>query len=214
MYRLFIANKNYSSWSLRPWVLMRALPIPFDEQLQQFADGSNWQAFRRFSPNGRVPCLHDGSTVVWDSLAIVEYLADQALSKARSGFDWQASEGDLEEAFFALIAAELRQLKPLRKFITPLLETSLSPLSVSRRSDATGALRAEHLETVAGLARQYGFAECSPIALQVYWTLYIGVLAFWAADKSPKQEDTLALLDQSLTMFVAWLRSEHGKTLS
>lgn len=77
MYRLFIANKNYSSWSLRPWVLMRALPIPFDEQLQQFADGSNWEAFRRFSPNGRVPCLHDGSTVVWDSLAIVEYLAER-----------------------------------------------------------------------------------------------------------------------------------------
>jgi hypothetical protein len=44
--------------------------------------------------------------------------------------------------------------------------------------------------------------------------LYTGVLAFWAGDKSPKQEDTLALLDQSLTMFVGWLRSEHGKSKS
>ena len=42
----------------------------------------------------------------------------------------------------------------------------------------------------------------------MYWTLYTGVLAFWAGDKSPKQEDTLALLDQSLAMFVAWLRSD------
>ena len=77
MYQLFIGNKNYSSWSLRPWVLMRALDIPFEERLTPFAVDSNREAFRRFSPNGRVPCLHDGSTVVWDSLAIVEYLAER-----------------------------------------------------------------------------------------------------------------------------------------
>jgi glutathione S-transferase len=77
MYRLFIANKNYSSWSLRPWLLMRALGIPFEERLTPFGEGSNWEAFRSFSPNGRVPCLHDGETVIWDSLAIVEYLAER-----------------------------------------------------------------------------------------------------------------------------------------
>jgi glutathione S-transferase len=77
MYTLYIANKNYSSWSLRPWVLMRALSIPFEEQLQEFTEGSNWDRFRLFSPNGRVPCLHDGHSVVWDSLAILEYLAER-----------------------------------------------------------------------------------------------------------------------------------------
>lgn len=77
MYRLFIANRNYSSWSLRPWVLMRALGIPFEEQLTVFKAGSNRTAFREFSPSGQVPCLHDGDTVVWDSLAIVEYLAER-----------------------------------------------------------------------------------------------------------------------------------------
>ena len=77
MYRLFIANRNYSSWSLRPWVLMRALGIPFEEQLRVFEAGSNRAAFRAFSPSGQVPCLHDGDTVVWDSLAIVEYLAER-----------------------------------------------------------------------------------------------------------------------------------------
>lgn len=76
-YLLYIANKNYSSWSLRPWVLMRQLGLPFAEQLQTFAAGSNWQAFRRFSPSGRVPCLVDGTVTVWDSLAIVEYLAER-----------------------------------------------------------------------------------------------------------------------------------------
>lgn len=77
MYTLFIANKNYSSWSLRPWVLMKALGIPFEERLVVFQEGSNREAFRAFSPAGLVPCLHDEPTVVWDSLAITEYLAER-----------------------------------------------------------------------------------------------------------------------------------------
>ncbi|GGY29238.1 glutathione S-transferase [Rhodanobacter panaciterrae] len=79
MYELYIANKNYSSWSLRPWLLLSELGIPFDERLVSFAPGtgSSWSAFRTFSPNGKVPCLRDGDTVVWDSLAIVEYLAER-----------------------------------------------------------------------------------------------------------------------------------------
>lgn len=77
MYTLYIANKNYSSWSLRPWALMRAAAIPFEEKQVQFTGGANWEAFRKFSPTGRVPALHDGKTVVWDSLAITEYLAER-----------------------------------------------------------------------------------------------------------------------------------------
>jgi len=77
MYQLYIANKNYSSWSLRPWVLMRELKIPFEEKFNRFLPGSSWSAFRAFSPTGRVPALHDGKTVVWDSLGITEYLAER-----------------------------------------------------------------------------------------------------------------------------------------
>ncbi|MFI2809706.1 MULTISPECIES: glutathione S-transferase family protein [Microbulbifer] len=77
MYRLFIGNKNYSSWSLRPWVLLRQLDIPFDEQLVPFDEGGSWEKFRHFAPNGLVPCLEDGEVTVWDSLAIVEYIAEQ-----------------------------------------------------------------------------------------------------------------------------------------
>lgn len=76
MYTLHIANKNYSSWSLRPWVLMRTLNIPFVEQLHPFGTGNNWDTYRTFSPSGKVPCLQDGDQIVWDSLAIVEYLAE------------------------------------------------------------------------------------------------------------------------------------------
>src|SRR5688500_63396 len=77
MYQLYIANKNYSSWSLRPWVLMRELAIAFSERLVAFESGSNWQMFRSFAPNGKVPCLVDQGTVVWDSLGIAEYLAER-----------------------------------------------------------------------------------------------------------------------------------------
>jgi len=76
MTTLYIANKNYSSWSLRPWVLMRTLGIPFEEEIRPLVEGSCWNAYREFSPNGRVPCLHDGDTIIWESLAIVEYLAE------------------------------------------------------------------------------------------------------------------------------------------
>lgn len=79
MYQLYIANKNYSSWSLRPWLLLSELGIAFEERLVTFAqgDGASWQAFRAFSPTGKVPCLHDDDRVVWDSLAIAEYLAER-----------------------------------------------------------------------------------------------------------------------------------------
>lgn len=75
MYDLYIANKNYSSWSLRPWVLMRELAIPFREILVPFQPTPG--AFRHFSPTGKVPCLVDGDITVWDSLAITEYLGER-----------------------------------------------------------------------------------------------------------------------------------------
>ncbi|RMH94806.1 glutathione S-transferase family protein [Lysobacter pythonis] len=67
---LHIANKNYSSWSLRPWLLMTELGIPFQERLHRF--GTDFG----FSPTRRVPVLEAGDIAVWDSLAIAEYLAE------------------------------------------------------------------------------------------------------------------------------------------
>ena len=77
MYTLHIANKNYSSWSLRPWVLMRVTGIPFEEKLHRFIPNTDSRSFTSFSPTGKVPLLVDGDTAVWDSLAIVEYLAER-----------------------------------------------------------------------------------------------------------------------------------------
>jgi glutathione S-transferase len=77
MYDLYIANKNYSSWSLRPWVLMRELNVAFREHVVPFGDESSWQRYRKISPTGKVPCLVDGDIVVWESVAIAEYLAER-----------------------------------------------------------------------------------------------------------------------------------------
>jgi glutathione S-transferase len=77
MYLLYIANKNYSSWSLRPWVLMRELGIRFDEQLITFGDEAAWRKYLTVSPAGKVPALRDGETLVWDSFGITEYVAER-----------------------------------------------------------------------------------------------------------------------------------------
>ena len=75
--RLLIGNMNYSSWSMRPWLLLRQLEIPFEEQKISFNDPSFEARVKVLSPVGEVPVLVDGDVVVWDSLAIVEYLAEK-----------------------------------------------------------------------------------------------------------------------------------------
>lgn len=79
--KLIIGNKNYSSWSLRGWLAAKQSGLAFEE-LTVHIDGDDWQAMRRhdgeFQPSaGKVPVLWDGEVVVWDSLAILEYLADK-----------------------------------------------------------------------------------------------------------------------------------------
>ena len=81
MLKLCIGNKNYSSWSMRPWVLMTQAGIPFEEVMLRFDSfdaGSRFkQALAAITPVGKVPVLIDGELVVWDTLAIAEYLAEQ-----------------------------------------------------------------------------------------------------------------------------------------
>jgi glutathione S-transferase len=74
---LITANRNYSSWSLRPWLLMKELDIPFDERVEPFTAPDNYDAFRAFSPTGQVPVLIDDERTIWDSLGIVLYLAER-----------------------------------------------------------------------------------------------------------------------------------------
>jgi glutathione S-transferase len=80
MLQLYIGNKNYSSWSMRPWVLLRQASIPFEEVLARFDSFDANSQFKAtlagISPTGKVPVLVDGDLTVWDTLAIAEYLAE------------------------------------------------------------------------------------------------------------------------------------------
>ena len=79
--QLHIGNKNYSSWSMRPWVLMRQAGIAFEEVMVRFDSFSDDSQFKQhlsgLTPVGKVPVLVDGDLVVWDTLAIAEYLAER-----------------------------------------------------------------------------------------------------------------------------------------
>ena len=76
-YTLITANRNYSSWSLRPWVLLKALGIPFEDRIEPFTKSVNYEDFRSFSPTGQVPVMIDGDRTIWDSLGIMLYLAER-----------------------------------------------------------------------------------------------------------------------------------------
>jgi AcrR family transcriptional regulator len=143
--------------------------------------------------------------------AILASLVAEAVAPVHQEFDGEARSAEsLEEDLFAFVMSGLRKLKSLRKQLTVLLETALSPLATVSDDEAQ-SLRASHLEVVASLAKKHLRTELPPLALQLYWTLYTGVLIFWANDRSPKQEDTLALLDQTLAMFVGWLQRDSGE---
>ena len=86
MPKLYIGNKNYSSWSMRPWVLMKQAGIAFEEVMVPFDDFDADSHFKKtihaINPTGRVPVLVDGATIVYDTLAICEYLAESHPDKA------------------------------------------------------------------------------------------------------------------------------------
>lgn len=81
MQKLYVGNKNYSSWSMRPWVLLRQAGIAFEEVNVRFdsfdADSSFKKTLHDLTPTAKVPLLLDGELAIWDSLAIAEYLAEQ-----------------------------------------------------------------------------------------------------------------------------------------
>lgn len=102
-YVLITANRNYSSWSLRPWLLMKALGIAFEDRIEPFAKPDNYDDFRAFSPTGQVPLLiarePAGERRIWDSLGITLYLAE------RHGRIWP--EDEEARAFAQCVVAEM-----------------------------------------------------------------------------------------------------------
>ena len=74
--KLILANKAYSSWSLRPWILLAQLKIPFEEVVIPMDRPETRASMLKYAPTGKCPSLHDGKIAVWESLAIIEYIAE------------------------------------------------------------------------------------------------------------------------------------------
>jgi glutathione S-transferase len=108
---LVIGNKNYSSWSLRPWIALKVFGFDFDEKVIALYGERSKDAILQHSPAGKVPILVDGKTTVWDSLAILEYLAE------RNRKLWPADPADRARA--RSLAAEMHSGFPsLRNYMS------------------------------------------------------------------------------------------------
>ena len=135
--------------------------------------------------------------------SIVVELAVELLGKANAEFEKnRRANVELEEELFASIAAQLRAMRTIRKYIHPLLDTALSITG----NDVAAELREGLVEHFDGILAVHGNHDPTTIQQSILWSLYVGVLTHWANDKSPKQEDTLALLDQSVRMYADWLK--------
>ena len=150
--------------------------------------------------------------------AVAATLIAEALERAGEAFRAGRREDDsLDADMFLLIWSGLRSLREYRNFLGPAAETIFSPLARQTAGSPGDAIRVAHLELVRSILSTHGFpAELPAVTVQLYWTLYMGVFAYWAADDTPEQEDSLALLDQSLKLFVASLgtereRGRHGR---
>lgn len=131
-------------------------------------------------------------------------MAAGALRQGADDFNRRRTgDEELGEELFLFITSGLRRLRPLHPFLGPVLERSLSPFprkSVCQEGEAT---RLAHLDVVQKIIGRHGFTEAPDyVAMTMYWSLYLGILAFWTNDPSPHQEETRALIDYSLRVFV------------
>jgi glutathione S-transferase len=127
---LVIGNKNYSSWSLRPWLLMKHVRLEFQELLIQLDTPDTREQIDRYTPSGRVPVLRQGTLCVWDSLAICEYVAEL------SGSGWpQARDA---RAVARAVCAEMHSGFSTLRSLWP-----MNARARNRRTAVTAALEAD-----------------------------------------------------------------------
>ena len=124
MLKLVIGDHNYSSWSLRPWLALKQSDIPFEEISVRLRQATTKADILKHSPSGKVPCLIDGETLVWESLAICEYLAEKVPtlwpSERKARAEARAIASEMHAGF-----PSLRQEMPLDvRASLPFLQTS------------------------------------------------------------------------------------------
>ncbi|MBL9120080.1 MAG: TetR/AcrR family transcriptional regulator [Phycisphaerae bacterium] len=145
-----------------------------------------------------------------ESLALS--LVAEAMEVARGPNEVSAGR-TAEEDLFALMAKVLRALAPMRAHLVEILESGLSPLASASLLPEAARIREIHLADVVAILHSHTFdAAVNSATLHLYWALFLAVLSYWATDASPSQEDTRALIDQTVRMFVSSLRAPDQRT--
>jgi glutathione S-transferase len=129
-FTLVIGNKNYSSWSLRPWMLLRHLQLPFDEELITLSQPDTRPRLLQHGPAGRVPVLKHGSLTVWESIAIGEYLCEL------TGKGWPDERAARSQA--RAVSAEMHA-----GFGTLRAQWPMNARAIGRRTPMSAELRAD-----------------------------------------------------------------------
>lgn len=167
--KLIIGNKNYSSWSLRAWLLLSVYDIPFEEVRIPLYTEDTKQVLAQYTDAGKVPVLQDGGTVVWDSLAICEYVSEQHLdgrgwpNDAAARAEARSCSAEMHSGFF-----ELRGELPMNCRATGRRVAMSAGLAVDiQRIEAMwSGLRRRYLHRGPWLFGEFSIADCmyAPVA--------------------------------------------------
>jgi glutathione S-transferase len=199
MLKLVVANKLYSSWSLRPWSLLKAFDIPFEEVIIPLRREDSRERLLEYSPSGKVPVLIDGDAIVWESMAIIEHLAEAFPDRAiwprdpNARAHARAIANEMHGGFQAL-----RQACPMHlgaRFVTPPLTDGLKA-NIDRIEDIwSGA----HNRFGAGGPYLFG-------AFTAADAMYLPIVTRFETYGVPVREATRAYMDTMLThpAYVEW----------
>ncbi|MEW6426916.1 MAG: TetR/AcrR family transcriptional regulator [Thermodesulfobacteriota bacterium] len=149
--------------------------------------------------------------------AVAMTMVNDALARGREDYLRRRSGDEgLAEDLFLFLSSGLRRMRPLRPFIGPALERSLSPFAGKTLCPEGEAAKEEHLTVVREIIARQGYSRVPAlVSLHLYWSLYLGILAFWSSDTSENLQQTLALLDYALTIYaqtLAHTTTEKGTT--
>lgn len=128
MLKLVIGDRNFSSWSLRPWLALKQSDLPFEDVLIPLRAATTKAEILKFSPSGKVPCLIDGEAVVWDSLAICEYLAEKVStlwpSERKARAEARSISAEMHSGFAALRQGMPLDVRASQPFLQPSVDVA------------------------------------------------------------------------------------------
>lgn len=169
--QLVIGNKNYSSWSLRPWLLLAAHGLPFEEVRIPLFTETMPELMKQWTTADKVPVLHDGGLVIWDSLAICEYVSERYLD----GQGWPAAlesravaracSAEMHSGFFALRSQLPMNCRALGRRVEMTAELQRE---IARIDNLWSGLRLQHAADGPWLFGAFSIADCmfAPVAFR------------------------------------------------